>query len=167
MATDGGGWTLIQNILHKGGTNRTFPFLEGFPLLGSEQLGIDELGSPYRGMAIREIASLIPYDEIRFYAHTAVHTHHFKTNAVDAVNFTKTNIGSYSSCKNNNTKLPGHNTGCPENITHWGYYGIDSYGYLLFGKYYGMYEFQIYPGYFRVHCHPDCNVDGHYQFWVR
>lgn len=48
MDTDGGGWLLVLNYVHKGGTNpepyaRTLS--DGFPLLNSTTLGDDESGS--------------------------------------------------------------------------------------------------------------------------
>ena len=45
MTTDGGGWTLVLNYLHLGGTNPVLTEKSiALPLLGSTNLGVDEQG---------------------------------------------------------------------------------------------------------------------------
>lgn len=82
MSTDGGGWTLVLNYLHKGGTTPDTQLrLLSFPLLGSNILGADDAGTNYWGEIADVLVDLLKPSEVRLYCRTSGHGRvvHFKT----------------------------------------------------------------------------------------
>lgn len=130
MTTDGGGWTLILNYLHKATTNPELKVLtDQLPLQNGTTLGMDESGTPYWGHASNSLLNKIDFTEFRMYGITSAHSLklHFKTNAPTAVSYLKTGKGSMKDLKilknkvyqNNFTVLDGHTTTLPGSATNY------------------------------------------------
>lgn len=84
MTTDGGGWTLVLNYLHKGGTNPSLKVhTNSAPLFGSDILGGDESNTIYWGHMGNSLISKIVFKETQWYCKTNNHNRivHFKTNS--------------------------------------------------------------------------------------
>lgn len=75
MDSDGGGWTLILNYVHKAGTNPALAVRkELLPLLGSDQLGSDESVVPANwGHAAPTLVALLAPAALRFQGVTSAH----------------------------------------------------------------------------------------------
>lgn len=76
MKTDGGGWTLVANYLHRG--NQKTPaalrtFIDRLPIQGKDKLGEDESGTPHWGHASTNMISALPFREARFTCRTSAH----------------------------------------------------------------------------------------------
>ncbi|MCB9582574.1 MAG: hypothetical protein H6717_36390 [Polyangiaceae bacterium] len=76
MTTDGGGWTLVLNYVHKGGTNPELATLEAqLPLIGSSTLGDDESGDPnHWGHVDPKLLSQLSFSETLWQASTSAHS---------------------------------------------------------------------------------------------
>lgn len=125
MDTDGGGWTLVLNYLHK---NNTYPVLDpkskSLPLLGSSTLGVNESNSVVNwGHAVPTYLTSFPFTEVRFYGKTSSHTRiiHFKTSHPTTISYFKTGTGSMSGIQTagNFTILSGHNSNLPANAIYF------------------------------------------------
>jgi hypothetical protein len=123
MDTDGGGWTLVLNYLHAGGTNPAL--LEkssSLPLLGSTTLGVDESASTTTwGHTTPAYLSKFTFSELRFYAKTSLHTRviHFKTSNANTISYFKTGTGSMSGVASSFTSLTGHSAYLPGSTAHY------------------------------------------------
>lgn len=98
MTTDGGGWTLVLNYLHAGGTNPSLnPLSSRLPLKGADSLGANEAGDPetWGHTAPAMLASLSP-GEVRFQCRTSMHARqiHFKTSQAAMVGYLSTGSGN-------------------------------------------------------------------------
>jgi VCBS repeat-containing protein len=98
MSTDGGGWTLVLNYLHSGGTN---PALDvkphSLPLLGNATLGVDESGdNSLWGHASNALLNNFDFSEVRFFGKSSGHNRviHFKTDHPGTVDYFKSGIGT-------------------------------------------------------------------------
>lgn len=137
MVTDGGGWTLVLNYNHLGGTNPTLNVLTNkLPLLGSHQLGNDEslvANKKYWGHLSNSLASKMSFNELRFYGISSSKKNqftspyptamsndgrviHFKTSLPNAISYIKTGAGSMTGLKNSFTALNGHTSELPVSI---------------------------------------------------
>lgn len=124
MDTDNGGWTLVLNYLHKGGTNPT-PLKQDdnkLPLQGNTTLGIDEsTNSTIWGHARIGLMDKLVSDTsyIRFYCRTSNHPNimHFKTNACNS--YFKIGIGDCEGIDTNYTLFPGHSAYVPEYTSNY------------------------------------------------
>ena len=121
MTTDGGGWTLVLNYLHLGGTN---PLLltktNSLPVQGSTILGTDESASTTTwGHASNTYLNSFTFTELRFYGRTSGHSRivHFKTTDNNTINYFKIGTGSMSTIASNFTPLTGHNANLPASAT--------------------------------------------------
>ena len=101
MTTDGGGWTLVLNYLHQGGTNPNLHVRNNdLPLVGSSSLGADESGSTgtegYWGHGSTGVINAIDFSEVIFYGKTSFHSRvvHFKTDHPNIVSYIKTGSGT-------------------------------------------------------------------------
>lgn len=117
MATDGGGWTLVLNYLHLGGTN---PVLltktNSLPVQGSTTLGTDESASTTTwGHVSNTYLSSFTFSELRFFGKTSGHSRilHFKTTDNNTINYFKTGTGSMTAIATSYTSLAGHNANLP------------------------------------------------------
>lgn len=113
MTTDGGGWTLVLNYLHLGGTNPALTLkTNSLPLLGSTTLGIDESGSSTTwGHTTPTYLNNFTFTELRVYGKTSGHNRiiHFKTSHANTLTYFKTGYGSMSGIASSYTSLVGHN----------------------------------------------------------
>lgn len=143
MTTDGGGWTLVLNYLHLGGTN---PLLveksSTLPLLGSTTLGVDEQGHATNwGHAIPAYLTKFPFTELRFYAKTSLHTRviHFRTANANTLSYFKTGTGSMSGVSTSYTSLAGHSAYLPASTAHYvvdqGNIAMTNFPFWLSGTY--------------------------------
>jgi hypothetical protein len=118
MTTDGGGWTLILNYLHLGGTNpvnnesRTT-----LPIIGSSTLGVDESANTSTwGGASLALKTAISYSSMIFYGKTSSHTRlmNFKTSLSGVITYSKTgNTGDFTGIQTSFTPLTGHTSTIP------------------------------------------------------
>ena len=144
MTTDGGGWTLVLNYLHLGGTN---PLLveksSTLPLLGSTTLGVDEQGHATNwGHAIPAYLTKFPFTELRFYAKTSA-SHgrviHFRTANANTLSYFKTGTGSMSGVATSSTTLSGHSAYLPASTAHYvvdqGNIAMTNFPFWLSGTY--------------------------------
>jgi hypothetical protein len=123
MSTDGGGWTLVLNYLHAGGTNPAL--LEkssSLPLLGSTTLGGDESANTTTwGHTTPAYLTKFTFTELRFYAKTSLHTRviHFKTSNANTISYFNTGTGSMSGVASSFTSLTGHSAYLPGSTAHY------------------------------------------------
>jgi hypothetical protein len=117
MTTDGGGWTLVLNYLHRGGTDPALKtFTNALPVLGSTTLGTDESGSATTwGHVSNSYLNNYTFSELRFYGSTNFHNRiiHFKTTHTGSINYFKTGSGSASGIQTGFTPLSGHTAFLP------------------------------------------------------
>jgi hypothetical protein len=123
MTTDGGGWTLVLNYLHLGGTN---PLLveksSALPLLGSTSLGVDEQANATTwGHVTPAYLTKFNFTELRFYGKTSLHNRiiHFKTSNANTISYFKTGTGSMSGIATSFTSLTGHSAFLPASTAHY------------------------------------------------
>jgi len=139
MDTDGGGWTLVLNYLHKKDTYSLLnPKSKSLPLLGSSTLVVNESSSVVNwGHATPSYFTSFPFTEVRFYGKTSSHTRviHFKTVHAGTISYFRTGIGSMSGIQTvgNFTTLSGHNSYLPANaIYFFSNQGINAMTYFPF-----------------------------------
>lgn len=117
MTTDGGGWTLVLNYLHAGGTNNPLVVKSNsLPLLGSTTLGTDESASLTTwGHTSNTYLNSFAFSELRFYGKTNANARimHFKTSHSGTISYFKTGTGSASGIQSSYTALTGHNSNLP------------------------------------------------------
>lgn len=117
MTTDGGGWTLVLNYLHKGGTNPALSArTNSMPLLGSSTLGTDESASSSTwGHVAPSFLTSFTFSELRFYGITSGHNRviNFKTSHTGTINYFKSGSGSASGIATSYTALTGHTANIP------------------------------------------------------
>ncbi|MET3538745.1 fibrinogen-like YCDxxxxGGGW domain-containing protein [Chryseobacterium limigenitum] len=130
MTTDGGGWTLILNYLHLGGTSPGTSIRTTLPIIGSSTLGTDESGNTdFWGNAGRALQVALNPSEYRFYGITNSHPRvmHFKTSHVGSLTYFKTGVGNATGIQSSFTPLTGHTTNLPGNA-------VDFYGGVASGR---------------------------------
>jgi hypothetical protein len=174
MTTDGGGWTLVLNYLHLGGTN---PLLveksTTLPLLGSTTLGVDEQGHATNwGHAIPAYLTKFPFTELRFYAKTSLHTRviHFKTANSNTLSYFKTGTGSMSGVSTSYTSLAGHSAYLPASTANYiidqGNSAMTNFPMYLNGTYHWGIRGQAYR--WEVDDFPNNSANNtHHQIWIR
>ncbi len=117
MTTDGGGWTLVLNYLHLGGTSPALVTkTNSLPLQGSTSLGTDESSSSTTwGHASNTYLNSFTFSELRFYGKTSNHSRviHFKTSHATTISYFKTGTGSASGIQSSYTLLTGHSANLP------------------------------------------------------
>jgi hypothetical protein len=123
MTTDGGGWTLVLNYLHLGGTNPVLIEKSGsLPLLGSTNLGVDEQGNATTwGHTIPAYLNTFNFTQLRFYAKTSAHARviHFKTSHLNTINYFKLGTGNMLDIANSFSALAGHSAYLPGATTNY------------------------------------------------
>ena len=117
MTTDGGGWTLVLNYLHKA---NTYPVQliksQSLPLLNSSTLGDDESASLSTwGHVSNAYLNAFTFTEIRFYGKTSGHSRvmHFKTSHAATKTYLTSGAGSMSGIQSSFTPLAGHTSDLP------------------------------------------------------
>lgn len=182
MTTDGGGWTLVLNYLHKGGTNPgTTVRTVDLPLLGSNVLGIDESGSngvngTWGHTSNAMFSSLSTPTDLRFYGITSHHSRilHFKTSLPGLIDYFSFGIDNNPGINVSFTALSGHSTNLPATsngqfwnvgnsaMTNHTFYQYGSYHWNIDGTSAGGNRWEVddwaRPGY---------QYDTHHQIWVR
>jgi hypothetical protein len=173
MTTDGGGWTLVLNYLHQGGTNPNLNSLSNaLPLLGSSTLGTDENGTQYWGHASSSLMNVLTFTDVRFYGKTGFHSRiiHFKTSHAGTISYFKTGNGSVTGIESSFTALTGHTAFLPaasnlfysnqgnESMTYFPYYLGNTYHWGL-GSVIGRWEVDDYPG--------NASQNTYHQIWVK
>lgn len=123
MTTDGGGWTLVLNYLHQGGTTPPHNIRTAdFPLLGSTVLGTDEGGTAFWGHISTTLMTALSFSNVRFYGKTSNHARiiHFKTPNAGVVSYFKMGSGSCAGINGGFTALAGHTAFLPAstNLTY-------------------------------------------------
>jgi hypothetical protein len=149
MSRDGGGWTLVLNYLHQGGTNLALDPSSALPTADSNQLGVDESADSSRWghASASKIAALQP-TEVRFYAKTSAHSRviHFKTSHLGCLGYVISGNGSCSGIEGDYTPLQGHNAYLPAEADSFGTdQGVDALTDLTFHKA-GQYQWSIRAG---------------------
>lgn len=174
MTTDGGGWTLVLNYLHAGGTNNPLVLKTNtLPLLGSTTLGTDESASSTNwGHTSPAYLNSFTFSELRFFGKTNANTRimHFKTSHSGTISYFKTGTGSASGIQSSYTALAGHNAFLPANsISFFSNQGNNAMTEFPFW-YNGAYHWGIY-GYVSRWEMDDFNNGSayhtHHQIWIR
>lgn len=116
MATDDGGWTLVLNYHHQGGTN---PELEvrssDLPLRGTALLGDDDSATASWGHASRAMMAQLNASELRFYGRTSAHDRvmHFATRNANCLSYFAGGSGDCRGLAADYRALAGHDTNAP------------------------------------------------------
>ncbi|MBX3101712.1 MAG: hypothetical protein KF690_04325 [Bacteroidetes bacterium] len=173
MTTDGGGWTLVLNYLHQGGTNpATQPRTTDLPLPGNDVLGTSEAATAYWGHAAPALLNALPHTELRFWARTNVHARviHFKTSHAATLAYFRTGTGSMSGIQSSFTALAGHSANIPAAANNWhinqGNNAMTEFPFFQNGTYHwgirglgNRWEADDYPN--------NATQDTHHRVWVR
>lgn len=120
MTNDGGGWTLVLNYLHKGGTNPALNPIDvsqkKLPVYGGWLLGTDESWNLNSwGHAKPNLMNTFSFTKVRFYCKTSNHNRimNFTTTDTNTINYFKTGSGNmgvplpFTAGSGHNTNLPG------------------------------------------------------------
>ncbi len=174
MTTDGGGWTLVLNYLHQGGTNPAVNVLStSLPLLGSSTLGTDESGSStFWGHTGNTLLNAFTFTDVRFYGKTGFHNRviHFKTQHAGTISYFKTGSGSCSGIGSSFTALAGHTANLPASsnsywtnqgnisMTYFPYYTGNTYHWGL-GSTAARWEVDDFAG--------NASQNTYHQIWIR
>lgn len=131
FTTDGGGWMLILNYLHQGGTNpSTSPLTNSLPVLGTSNLGDDEsVAADYWGHASNSLAATMTYSELRFYCASSGHARvvSFKSSHAQSIDYVNTGVGRMLGIQSSFTPFPDHTANLPGAATGFGLnYGNDA-----------------------------------------
>lgn len=123
MATDIGGWTLVLNYLHQGGTDPKMSASKTLPLLGNTTLGVDESGNATTwGQANNLAMTNLDYNMTRFYCKDNGNSGrivHFKSNACNTY-FADGQTLCSSNITTNYTALTGHTGSLPASANSYG-----------------------------------------------
>ncbi|SHL75416.1 hypothetical protein SAMN05443634_1209, partial [Chishuiella changwenlii] len=137
MTTDGGGWTMVLNYLHRAGTSPATTVRTYLPVIGSSTLGTNEAGNAsIWGHGNRALQATLKPTEYRFYGITSGHNRvmHFKTAHAGSITYFTTGVGNASGIQNSFTPLTGHTTNLPATATNFDNAGANN-------------ELSIYPFY--------------------
>jgi hypothetical protein len=174
MTTDGGGWTLVLNYLHRGGTNPVLSVrTNNLPLLGSTTLGIDEQGSLISwGHTAPSYLNAFTFTELRFYGTTSGHGRilHFKTSHANTINYFKLGTGSMTGINTSFTALSGHTALLPGSAANYfsneNTLAMTNFPFWLNGTYHwgiqghgSRWEVDDFPG--------DSRHNTYHQIWIR
>jgi hypothetical protein len=119
MTTDGGGWTMVLNYVHRGGTNPPLDVrTSSLPTMGAGTLGDDESASASWGHASPAMMSALYAGrgvELRFFGQTSAHQRimHFKT--LECSDYFAAGIGNckFIGTAAKSSPLVGHSTTLP------------------------------------------------------
>ena len=144
MTTDGGGWTLALNYLHKGGTDPALvPFTDRLPLRSGDVVGPDESMHADRwGHAGNTLFTALDVDEMRFVGVTAAHNRRLDFVSWDPICIAYFGMGAgisvnCSGLANKHRTLPGHTAMTPAEMTSYyedqGDYAMTNFPFYLSG----------------------------------
>lgn len=125
MTTDGGGWTLVLNYNHLGGTDpNTLARSSNLPVLSGNGLGTDESsldGGIYWGHATNSLMASFAISEVRFYGESSNHSRilNFKSSESNLISHFQTGTGgtNINDLKAGYTPLTGHTAVLPFQAT--------------------------------------------------
>ena len=131
QTTDGGGWQLVLNYIHQGGTDPASQLMTTkTPLLGSAAFGDDgSLDSTSWGHASNSLLNQVAINDMRFYCATSLHSRviDFKTSHTNSINYAQTGLGRMLGLASSFTPLAGHSANLPGAATSFGQnYGDDA-----------------------------------------
>ena len=116
--SEGGGWVLVLQYVHQGGTNPNLSIIgagSDLPVTSSASLGADESGlSSQWGHAGNAAMSQFQSDiELRWYGQTSGHNRiiHFRSSVGD--DYVRTGSGNFFGIESAYTDLTGHSSGLP------------------------------------------------------
>jgi hypothetical protein len=174
MTTDGGGWTLVLNYLHRGGTDPALKiFTVTLPILGSTTLGTDESGSTTTwGHVSNAYLNKFTFSELRIYGVTNAHARiiNFKTSHSGTISYFKTGVGSMSGIASSYTALSGHNAVNPAGTVN---YFTDQYDLAMTNFPFwvsGAYHWGIKGHNYRWEVddfNNSASYNTHHQIWIR
>lgn len=180
MTTDGGGWTLVLNYLHAGGTNPDLEALgDALPLLGINATTLGDDGSSEKsswGHATPQLLTTFNVGESRWFGETSAHgrTIHFKDVGFDFNRY----IMSGKGCPDFilYVRLAGHNALLPDSLD-FGSCNQDELAMTEDPFYHDNAEYWSIKGLnsetdvsnrWEVDDHPnDDSQDTHHQVWIR
>ncbi len=97
MVTSGGGWTLVLNYMHQGGTNPGLSIRrDSLPLQGTVELGRDESRTEFWGHAANTLLAEMAFDDMRFYGVSRTYPDrvvHFSNRAAEVHDYMRTGTG--------------------------------------------------------------------------
>ncbi len=137
QTTDGGGWTLVLNYLHKDNTNPALDVrTDILPLVGSNSLNTDESGTPYWGHAGNALLARLPVTEVRFYGATDDHSRrlHFTTADASCIEYLQTGTGGCRTFKDSYRAYAAHSANLPSTLNN-GYTNRGDYALTYFPFY--------------------------------
>lgn len=174
MSTAGGGWTLVLNYLHKGGTNPALQVrANSLPVQASTTLGADGTLEPQSwGHASSAMVNSLAPAEVRFTCSSSYHGRRmdFSTSNTAVVSYVKTGVGQATGVRNSYTLLPGHTANLPA-ATNDGFGNNGDYSMTQFPFYAAAAaHWGIKGSGTRWECddHPNnANHNTHHRIWVR
>lgn len=111
MTEDGGGWMLVLNYLHLGGTNPALSARTTFPIITSSVLGTDESAvAASWGHLTPATLNSVPFTTTRYFCRSGGHgrTFHIKSSSAACATYFKTGTGSCNNINATYTALTGH-----------------------------------------------------------
>jgi hypothetical protein len=178
MTTDGGGWTLVLNYLHKAGTNPALSVrTNNLPLLGSTTLGVDESASTTTwGHTAPSYLNAFTFTELRFYGATSGHTRiiHYKTTHTNTISYFKSGTGSMTGVNGSFTALAGHTGFLPNSASSFfvneGNFAMTNFPFWLGASYHWGIRGQDYR--WEMDDYPAYGGSGYqhntfHQIWIR
>ncbi len=118
--SDQGGWMLVLNYNHRGGTNPALNARKSdLPLSSGSSMGTEESGSENWGHAAPEMMKTLDFSELRFHCQVADTDRlmDFKTTSKNCISYFKTGKGDCSGINSEFTALPGHTAKLPKSAT--------------------------------------------------
>jgi hypothetical protein len=178
MTTDGGGWTLVLNYLHLGGTNPALIEKSiALPLLGSTTLGVDEQGNATTwGHATPAYLSKFTFTELRIYGTTNAHSRiiNFKTTHAGTISYFKTGNGSMTGINTSFSPFPSHTAYLPNSARDYfsdqGTSAMTNFSFWLGGTYHWGIKGGTPPNLYRWEVDDFPNSSSyhtHHQIWIR
>lgn len=119
--SNGGGWVLVLNYVHQGGTN---PGLDvrtaDLPISTNSGLGSDESGSAAWGHAGNDLFAALDANEVRFYAETSAHDRIIDFRTFEGIDYFETGTGGIDldGLTTRFTALDGHTAALPGSATN-------------------------------------------------
>lgn len=117
MESNEGGWMLVLNYVHAGGTNPNVNAKTAdLPLLDSDMLGSDESTNlAHWGHAAPAMMANVAFTEVMFHCRTSAHTRltNFKSSQASLITYLTTGQGTTAGIATNFTPLTGHTAVLP------------------------------------------------------
>ncbi len=118
--TDGGGWTLVLNYVHQGGTNPQLRMRNNaLPMKLSDTLGVNEASTMAWGHASISLLSTLSFSEVRFYGRSSSNdqTIDFSTAEERCVEYIRTGQGDCRNIVSTYHGLPSQDAALPHVAT--------------------------------------------------